>query len=268
MPNYNVAVYEYPTFTQARIYSRPIKILSEVEKNHLREEKEKIKNDSNVKETNLEKDTERILYESCRRSKDNLYNVINSNKWEYFITLTFDRNGTKTGKPIDSSNYDLVYKKLNTFLKNFKYRNSSHLQYVIVPELHEDKIHYHFHGLLSNCDELHFEDSGKKTPTGDTIFNITNWSYGFTTATRVKDNDRVCSYIAKYISKDNLIKVPNRNRYLASRGLNRVKAKKLNTFTQEYLKNITKKQNITYVKTVTCKVANRKIKYIKFKKNG
>lgn len=258
---YNVAVLDYPTYTQVRIYNKPIKILTDAEK--LLKQKEKRKEKEEEKETvktieQIEKDKERCLYESCRRSKDNLYNVINSNKWEYFITLTFDRNLT------DSSNYDEVYKKLNTFLKNFKYRNSSHLQYVIVPELHADKKHFHLHGLLANCNELNFVDSGHKTPTGETIYNVTNWSYGFTTATKVKDNDRVCSYIAKYMSKDNLHNIPNRHRYLCSRGLSRVKAKKLNTDTDKYLVKAFKKRTLTYAKSVKCEKAHRIIKYYTF----
>lgn len=262
MPNYNVAVYEYPTFTQTRIYSKPIKILSDVEKAHLLEQKKEKKEYSEfqILYKNSDEYKEHKFNVSCHRSKDNLYNIINSNKWEYFITLTFDQ------KKIDSSDYDIVYKKLNTFLKNFKYRNSSHLQYVIVPELHADKKHYHFHGLLANCDELHFEDSGHKTQLDEVIYNITNWTYGFTTATKVRDNDRVCSYIAKYISKDNLLQIPNRNRYLASRGLNRVKPKKLNLNINDYQKKIIKNNNVSYVRTAYCKQAHRKIKYLKFDK--
>lgn len=268
---YNVAVFDYPTYTQCRIYNKPIKVLSETDKllnKEKREQrkKEKEENKSFLTKEQIEKDKERSIEESCRRSKDNLYNIVQSNKWDYFITLTFDRNGTFTGKQIDSSDYDVVYKKLNTFLKNFKYRNDSHLQYVIVPELHEDKKHFHLHGLLKDCNELEFKESGHFTDKGDIIYNISNWSYGFTTATKVKDNDKVCSYIAKYMSKDNLHNIPNRHRYLCSRGLNRVKAKKLNTNTDEYLIKAFKKRNINYCNTVKCQKAHRVIKYYKFDK--
>lgn len=269
---YNVAVFDYPTYTQCRIYNKPIKVLTDAEKllkqnerKKLKEEREEIK--TFLSENELKKMQERSLEESCRRSKDNLYNLINSNKWEYFITLTFDYKGTFTGKEIDTTNYDEVYKRLNTFLKNFKYRNNSHLQYVIVPELHEDKKHFHLHGLLANCNELSFVDSGHKTDKGEVIYNVTNWSYGFTTATKVKDNNRVCSYIAKYMSKDNLHNIPNRHRYLCSRGLNRVKAKKLNTNADKYILKAFKKRNLTYAKSVNCVKAQRIIKYYVFDKS-
>lgn len=275
MPNYNVAVYDYPTYTQVRAYNKPIKVssdlekyLKQIEKRKEKENTENIEKKEKIKTKEEEqKDAEHSHYESCRRSKDNLYNIVNSNKWEYFITLTFDYKGTKTGKKIDSDNYEVVYQKLSTFLKNFKYRNSSKLQYVIVPELHEDKKHFHLHGLLANCDELHFEDSGHKTDKGDTIYNIINWSYGFTTATKVNDNDKVCSYIAKYMSKDNLVNIPNRHRYLCSRGLNRVKPKKLNTNIDQYLIKAFKNRELTYCTSVKCKNAHRVIKYYKFDKN-
>ena len=31
------------------------------------------------------------------------------------------------------------------------------MKYIIVPELHKDKEHYHFHGLLANVDNLTFK---------------------------------------------------------------------------------------------------------------
>lgn len=262
---YNVAVYDYPTHTKIRTYNKPIEIKTECEKilefekqtNQEKNEKKLIKSKKTTKE-----DEERILYESCRRSKDNLYNIINSNTWEYFITLTFDQ------KKIDSSDYELVYKKLNTFLKNFKYRNKSDLQYVIVPELHADKKHYHLHGLIKNCECLEIVDSGHKTKDNKIIYNINNWSYGFTTATKIISNDKVCSYIAKYISKDNLLNIPNKHRFLCSRGLNRVKPKKLNTDIDKYLIKAFKNKELTRCNSVKCKNANRIIKYYTLENNN
>lgn len=257
--NYNVAVFDYPTTTKIRIYNKPITVSQKCDS--LIESKNDEK--ENITKENKERTEEEIQhseYESCRRSKDRLYNIINSNKWEYFITLTFDRNIT------DSSNYELVYKRISTFLRNFKYNYQSDLQYVIVPELHADKVHYHLHGLIKNCDKFQFEDSGHKTKDGKIIYNIKNWSYGYTTATKVEDNDKVCSYISKYISKDNLLNIKSRHRYLCSRGLNVCQPKKLNVCTDDYLKKVVKQNNITYCKTVTCSKAYRKIKYISIEK--
>ena len=260
--NYNVAVFDYPTQQQIRIYNRPIKIdnrnVSRITTEH--EENEELKRQKKPEER-TEEEIQHSEYQSCRRSKDRLYNIIHSNTWDYFITLTFDREKT------DSSDYDLVYKRLNTFLKNFKYRNHSDLQYVIVPEFHEDKIHFHLHGLIKNCDCLQFEFSGHYTKDHKRIYNITNWSYGFTSATRVKNNDKVCSYISKYISKDNLINIKGRHRYLCSRGLYRVQPQKLNVSPDDYIKKVVRKNDISYCKTVTCPQAYRKIRYLTIDKS-
>lgn len=50
------------------------------------------------------------------------------------------------------------------------------------------------------------------------IYHLTDYKDGFTTATKVKDNKRVSSYITKYLTKE--IVVPKgKKRYWAARGL-------------------------------------------------
>lgn len=36
------------------------------------------------------------------------------------------------------------------------------LKYLIIPELHADKVHYHFHGLLADCGGMVFSRNLKK----------------------------------------------------------------------------------------------------------
>ena len=88
---------------------------------------------------------------SASRSKNNVYRIARSNSWDWFITLTFDR------KKVDASDYDLVVQRLNDFLWHIKERKCPDMKYIIVPELHADKEHYHFHGLLANVDNLSFK---------------------------------------------------------------------------------------------------------------
>ena len=132
---------------------------------------------------------------SASRAKNNVYRIARSNKWDWFITLTFDR--TKT----DASDYDLVLYRLKIFLNNLQKRKCPDMKYIIVPELHKDKEHYHFHGLLANVDNLTFKAWKVDRKKKQIIYNITDWSYGFTTATKVLDTGRVSSYITKYITK-------------------------------------------------------------------
>ena len=44
---------------------------------------------------------------------------------------------------------------------------------------------WHFHGLLANCDNLTFNDSGHIDKRGRIIYNLTNYKLGFSTATKV-----------------------------------------------------------------------------------
>lgn len=154
--------------------------------------------------------------QSAKVSKDMIYNLARANTWDYFITLTFDR------EKVNASNYNDVTKKLQNFLDNVRKRKCADLKYLIVPELHKDGVHYHFHGLLANCEGITFDDSGLKTKDDMTIYNIRDWHLGFTTATKVKDTQKVCSYIAKYITKALTMSLPNKKRYYASQNLKKV----------------------------------------------
>lgn len=129
-------------------------------------------------------------------TKNRIYNIARSNTWDWFITLTFNRDMT------DSSEYDTVTRKLTKYLDNFRQRYAPDMKYLIVPELHDDGIHYHFHGLLSDVGKMQFRFSGHFDKKDNPIYNIVNWKLGFTTATRVQDSGRVSWYITKYITKE------------------------------------------------------------------
>lgn len=70
-----------------------------------------------------------------------------------------------------------------------------------MPERHKDGA-CHFHGLLTNCDNLKMVDSGKfskgkhiynhEVKGSKKIYNINsrNWKYGFTTATKIEDTKK------------------------------------------------------------------------------
>ena len=55
--------------------------------------------------------------------------------------------------------------------------------------------------------------------SGNEVFNIDGYKYGFSTATRVKSSRKAGSYLAKYISKDLCAVTKGRKRYWASRNL-------------------------------------------------
>ncbi len=204
-----------------------------------------------------EEATKHCIASANSRAKNKVYRIARSNTWDWFITLTFER--TKT----DASDYDEIVEKLNTFLYNLKARKCPNLKYLIVAELHADKKNYHFHGLLANCDELRFRywktDYKKNLP----IYNIVDWSYGFTTATRVQDSSKVSSYITKYITKDVDFHLKEKRRFYYSRNCNIAEEELFLLDEDDFLK--TYADRITYTKTVDVPQAGQQIRYYELK---
>lgn len=136
--------------------------------------------------------------DSIKRARDKAFEIAHANNFTYFVTLTLDESKI--------SRYDTaeISKKLFKWLNNQQQRNDLH--YLIIPEYHkrvneDGKSAIHFHGLLSG--NLRYIDSGHKTDKGQTIYNLDNWHYGFTTAVQLDDNySRVVNYVMKYITKD------------------------------------------------------------------
>lgn len=128
---------------------------------------------------------------SRSRARTRIFDLAQCNEWKYFITLTLD-----AGK-IDRYDYKEIVRALNRWLDNRVRRKG--LRYLIVPELHKDGA-IHFHGLIN--DALHIVDSGHKDKGGHTIYNLPDWTLGFTTAISLYgERGAVARYITKYITK-------------------------------------------------------------------
>lgn len=162
-------------------------------------------------EKELERKKKRSIASSMGRTINSVYQKARANTWDWFVTFTFNPD------KVDSMDYQSVVKKLSDWLSNSK-KICPDMGYIIVPEKHKSG-RYHFHGLFRQCDELGFVSSGKKTVTGETIYNVGKYKFGWTTATRIIDQSRVTKYIAKYISKDLVQVAFNKRRYWSSRNL-------------------------------------------------
>lgn len=234
---YNLTVYPYLDSFQVRFYSVGIQ-----EQKHIEEiEQEFVENDNNInKSVPDQEQTKTIICEQCtkedithskivsaNRCKNNIYNYIRSNKFEYFFTLTFDR------ELIDSSNWDEVTKAFSTWANNMKKRYYPDMKYVFVPELHSDKKHYHLHGCVSGIDKRFLIDSGHKK-NGCIIYNFTKWIYGFSTVSRIKDISKTSTYIGKYISKDLLEHLRGKKRYFVSRNCTLTEPLKINIDSNDF----------------------------------
>jgi len=177
---------------------------------------EKAIKDKQDRENSLEDDLERSL----RRTKQAAYDIVHNNKWDYFITITFN------GQVVDRYNYEAVAKKLSQTLNNIKKRKCPDMQYIVVPELHQDGA-IHFHGLVNNCAELEIYDSGKKDTEKRKIYKTAEFEkLGFTDLSKIRDSSKAGTYILKYMTKT-MGYILDGKKYWASRGLNQLQESKI-----------------------------------------
>lgn len=183
--------------------------------------------------------------ESARISKSRsvkaIYDIARSNKWEWFLTFTF------SPERVDRYSFEDCTKKFSNWLKNVK-RDIPDMMYIVVPELHKDGA-YHFHGLFSNVDGIGLTDSGKLDNSGNPIYNIGKYKWGWTTATKIVDFRRASSYLCKYITKELCAVTKGKKRYWHSKNCARpvIEEYLLEKSEEERLKEVLM-QGHTYIK--------------------
>lgn len=143
------------------------------------------------------------LARASRRAKVNAFDAILCNRdLDTFATFTFNPEAIS-----DRTAYDQCYDALAPWLSNRVQRRG--LKYIIAPERHE-KGGIHFH-MICNGDALRMERArSAKTGralshNGNPLYNVTDWSFGFTSAEVIRcadaDRDAVAKYIFKYMGK-------------------------------------------------------------------
>lgn len=163
-----------------------------------------------------ESEKDRSIKVSMNRTINKVYSYARSNVWDWFVTLTFNP------EKVDSFSYEECVKRLQNWLI-VQRRLCPDMKYIIVPEQHKSG-RFHFHGLFADCDGLEFADSGLTDKKGNPIYNIGRYRLGFSTATKVVDNERVTKYISKYITKELCSVSFGKKRYWCSRNLNECEA--------------------------------------------
>lgn len=134
------------------------------------------------------------LQRSMRRARAKLRRLALANEFRWFVTLTLDP------AKIDRNDGAAVARALGRWADNMVRRKG--LKYILVPELHR-KGGIHFHGFFN--DAVKVVDSGHKDDGGHTIYNLPEWSLGFTTAIELYgDYPSAVGYVSKYIGKQEL----------------------------------------------------------------
>lgn len=248
---YNVKKYHYADGVQIRMYEKPLYKGYTMDRD-VSETK------TNLTIEQLEEKHKRSIESSMNRTIQNIYGIARANIWEWFITLTINP------QKLDSTDYDLVTKKASQWLKNLKKRVAPDMKYILVPELHSDGYKWHIHGLLSDCNELAFENTSI-VKNGKVIYNLDNWKYGFSTATQVEHTGKVSRYITKYITKDLCELSQGRRRYWCSLNCFRMNDVLEIDFLsdsekEDYIKDIA--TNIQYMKFSECVKSKQLVKYI------
>lgn len=108
------------------------------------------------------------------------------------------------------------------------------MKYIIVPEKHKSGA-YHFHGLMSFVDPQIFVLTGLIDSTGRDIYNIGSYKLGFTTATKVGNNEFAVKYVSKYITKETIQVAKNKRKYWHTKNLQEPEIFKLDWMKKQQL---------------------------------
>lgn len=148
------------------------------------------------------------------RAKSKVFELAVCNDFEYFVTFTI------SPEKYDRHNFEVYYKDFRKFLKYYNKKYNTKVQYILVPEMHEDGA-WHMHGLIKGIIQEHL------------IINehgYLDWihyrdKFGWISLSPVKDIKRVSSYITKYVVKSlcNSVLGLNKHVYYRSKGLKTAK---------------------------------------------
>ena len=166
------------------------------------------------------------LANSLARTKRKVFDYSHNMNVQYFGTLLFSENNGK----VDRYDLDACRKYLSEQMHYYRKYYAPDLQYLWIPEFHPTSGAVHFHGLLGNTGMLqivpginHKKDSpfyGKELYRyGLKVYNLLNWSVGFSDLSMARNRQRCSNYILKYITKDLCSSGWHRQRYLVSKNI-------------------------------------------------
>ena len=167
------------------------------------------------------------LDENIRRAKAKIFELAYCNPWQWFFTGTLDP------KKFDRADLGKYHKSLTKWLSNLRIRQDVNIQYLLIPEKHEDGRSWHVHGFLMGLPVEHLrqfvigDKMGKaiadKVRRGDVIYDWPAYRerFGWCDLEPIRSREAVSKYVTKYISKGLAKSVTELNAqlYYRSRGL-------------------------------------------------
>ena len=130
-----------------------------------------------------------------------------------FYDITTGDRVLYKGKWFTDKDYQMLLNKKNRTVVEQNLVNS------VINEVYKRRFHFHF--LFNYFPHSELVDSGEKTENGQVIYNLMNYSLGFTTCTLIHSLSASQYYITKYISKDLIMLSKGKKRYWASKNLNK-----------------------------------------------
>lgn len=223
------------------------------------------KNKDNSKSTKNTANNEQKLQENLSRAKSMIFQLALCNNWEYFVTLTLDKEKVK-----DRNDLNEFKSKLSKWFNNYNYKKGTHIKYVIIPEQHKNGS-WHAHGFLMGVPTEHLTafKTTDKLPTkmlsllhqGRKIYDWDAYvkAFGYITIEQVINLEAVSKYVTKYITKEIMqtkIKL-NEHIYYCSHGLNRAQE----LYRGELTKNIESDYENDYIAIKTVRTLQEATKY-------
>lgn len=142
---------------------------------------------------------------SLSRTKRNIRELALCNNFEYFVTLTVNKNYC------DRYDLDICEDNLKKLFKKYKRKNPNFL-YLFIAEKHKDGA-FHFHGLVRGMDADDFYINPNNYLSSHFFDEL-----GFNSFSVIKNYEKTCNYITKYITKD-CCKNKHNQIYISSKGL-------------------------------------------------
>lgn len=152
------------------------------------------------------------LTNNLSRAKAKVFEYSMCNRFDYFVTLTINQE--------KYNRYDLktYYKDFGYFLKNYNRKYKTKVQYIFIPEQHEDGA-WHMHGLIKGIPKEHLTINEH---------GYLDWfhyrdNFGYVSIDHIHNQDACSKYITKYVCKDlaKSIKDLGAHLFYNSKGLNK-----------------------------------------------